>query len=91
MSSIAQDGTQGAAARIQATQDLDADSWRPMYPKPRKSRASSQHALDRYGRIDALVNNAAIGPLGNVLQTTEEVWDRIIAVNLKGVICAARR
>ena len=43
------------------------------------------HAVGRYGRIDALVNNAAIGPLGSVPQTTEEAWDRVIAVNLKGV------
>ena len=30
------------------------------------------------------MNNAAIGPLGTVLDTTEEVWDRVMAVNLKG-------
>jgi NAD(P)-dependent dehydrogenase (short-subunit alcohol dehydrogenase family) len=44
----------------------------------------------RYGRIDALVNNAAIGPLGNVLQTTEDVWDRVMAVNLKGIYLCCR-
>jgi NAD(P)-dependent dehydrogenase (short-subunit alcohol dehydrogenase family) len=41
-------------------------------------------ALDKFGRIDALVNNAAIGPLGTILDTSEEVWDRVIDVNLKG-------
>jgi NAD(P)-dependent dehydrogenase (short-subunit alcohol dehydrogenase family) len=38
-----------------------------------------------YGRIDGLVNNAAIGPLGDVTKTAEDVWDRVIDVNLKGV------
>lgn len=47
-------------------------------------------AIDRYGRIDALVHNAAIGPLGNVLDTPEPVWDRIIDVNLKGAYLCSR-
>lgn len=40
--------------------------------------------LEKFGRVDALVNNAAIGPLGTILDTTEEVWDRVMDVNLKG-------
>jgi NAD(P)-dependent dehydrogenase (short-subunit alcohol dehydrogenase family) len=41
--------------------------------------------LQKFGRIDALVNNAAIGPLGTILDTTEELWDRIFDVNVKGM------
>lgn len=48
------------------------------------------HALTRHGRIDALVNNAAIGPLGTVLDTEEELFDKIIAVNLKGTYLCSR-
>jgi len=47
-------------------------------------------AISRHGRIDALVNNAAIGPLGTVPDTEEEVWDRIMAVNLKGPYLCCR-
>jgi NAD(P)-dependent dehydrogenase (short-subunit alcohol dehydrogenase family) len=46
--------------------------------------------LTRHGRIDALVNNAAIGPLGTVLDTDEILFDRILAVNLKGVYLCSR-
>ncbi len=46
--------------------------------------------LARHGRIDALVNNAAIGPLGTVLDTDEATFDRIIAVNLKGPYLCCR-
>jgi NAD(P)-dependent dehydrogenase (short-subunit alcohol dehydrogenase family) len=46
--------------------------------------------LKRFGRIDALVNNAAIGPLGTVLDTSEEAWDRIVAVNLRGPFLCAK-
>ena len=41
-------------------------------------------AAGRFGRIDILVNNAGINPVDTVLDTTEEVWDRIMAIKLKG-------
>ena len=46
--------------------------------------------LERHGRIDALVNNAAIGPLGTVLDTDEATFERIMAVNLKGPYLCSR-
>lgn len=39
---------------------------------------------DRFGRIDGLVNNAGICIFSEVLDITEELWDRTIDVNLKG-------
>jgi NAD(P)-dependent dehydrogenase (short-subunit alcohol dehydrogenase family) len=47
-------------------------------------------ALAKFGRIDAVVNNAAIGPLGTVLDTDEALFDRIMAVNLKGPYLTSR-
>jgi NAD(P)-dependent dehydrogenase (short-subunit alcohol dehydrogenase family) len=47
-------------------------------------------ALKTHGRIDALVSNAAIGPLGTILDTDENVWDRILAVNLKGAFLCSK-
>lgn len=46
--------------------------------------------IDRFGKIDAVVNNAAIGPLGKAMDTDPELWDRVIAVNLKGPYLLAR-
>src|SRR5712692_2288884 len=42
--------------------------------------------LARWGRIDVLVNNAGITSLGrrDILDATEESWDRVLSVNLKG-------
>lgn len=42
--------------------------------------------LARWGRIDVLVNNAGITSVGrrDILEATEESWDRVLAVNLKG-------
>ena len=38
----------------------------------------------RWGRLDALVNNAGISPRGTVESTDEALWDHTLAVNLKG-------
>jgi NAD(P)-dependent dehydrogenase (short-subunit alcohol dehydrogenase family) len=45
-----------------------------------------QAALDAWGRIDVLVNNAGITSPGrkDVLEATEESWDTVLATNLKG-------
>lgn len=44
-----------------------------------------QEALEAYGRLDVLVNNAGYGFAGTVEETDEADWDRLMAVNLKGV------
>jgi 3-oxoacyl-[acyl-carrier protein] reductase len=40
--------------------------------------------LGKFGRIDILVNNAGIIRRGTIETMTEEDWDRVIAINLKG-------
>lgn len=48
-------------------------------------------ALDRFGSIDILCNNAGIaGMLKPALEVTEESWDRVISVNLKSVFMVSR-
>lgn len=40
--------------------------------------------LAEYGLLDIVFNNAGINPVGTVMDTSEEVWDRVIDTNLKG-------
>ena len=44
-----------------------------------------QKVLDTFGKIDILVNNAGIFIGGGIVGLQEEIWDRVIAINLKGV------
>ncbi len=47
-------------------------------------------AIDHFGRIDIMVNNAGIGGLGGVLDVTDENWDKTIGINLSGVMYGMR-
>jgi len=40
--------------------------------------------LDAYGRIDILVNNAAVDPTEDFFNVTEASWERVVHTNLKG-------
>ena len=56
----------------------------------RSVHAAVADAEARLGPIDALVNNAGIDVIGPFLETSEETWDRLWAVNLKGTLLATR-
>ena len=44
--------------------------------------------IETYGKVDILVNNAGVAKGGSILETTDEVWDWHMEINLKGVfIC----
>src|SRR5262245_40944174 len=46
--------------------------------------------VDRYGRIDVLVNNAGAYPRRNFLDMGDEEWDQILDLNLNGTYNCAR-
>ncbi|MGW1883564.1 SDR family oxidoreductase [Streptomyces sp. NPDC001970] len=43
-------------------------------------------ALERHGRVDVLVNNAGVMPLGLMEELRVDEWDQMIDVNLRGVL-----
>lgn len=53
--------------------------------------AAVQTAVDRYGKLDILVNNAGILIRKSIEETTEEDWDRIMAINAKGVFLGTKQ
>jgi NAD(P)-dependent dehydrogenase (short-subunit alcohol dehydrogenase family) len=48
-------------------------------------RAAVDTVVERHGRIDMLVNNAGLGTNHDALDVTEEEWDELMAVNLRGL------
>ena len=48
-------------------------------------------AIDRFGRIDVLFNNAGISPSGRITDIDETQWDECLDINLKGVFLTSRQ
>jgi len=77
-----QAGAATAAALRQAGGDAD------FFPADVSVRAQVEKLIPaivaKFGSIDVLVNNAGIQRYGSILSTSEELWDEVMAVNLKG-------
>ena len=46
--------------------------------------------VKEFGNLTVLVNNAGIESVGSVVEVTEEVWDKVINVNLKGTFLCSK-
>ena len=49
-----------------------------------------QATVDRYGKLDVLVNNAGIFPMFRVEETTVELWDQVMDINVTGVFLGTK-
>jgi meso-butanediol dehydrogenase/(S,S)-butanediol dehydrogenase/diacetyl reductase len=71
---------EGASARALP---LDVTSWED-------NQRLVSDVLGEYGRIDILVNNAGVSKSVPFVELDEDEWDRVFAVNVKGVFLATR-
>jgi 2-hydroxycyclohexanecarboxyl-CoA dehydrogenase len=53
-------------------------------------RAAVEQVLKQCGKIDILVNNAGWDKIEPFVQSTEETWDKVIAINYKGPVIVTR-
>ncbi len=53
-------------------------------------KAMVEHCVETFGRVDVLNNNVGILEIGGAVETTEESWDRVNAVNLKSMFLTCR-
>lgn len=49
-------------------------------------QAMTERVLQAFGTIDVLINNAGWEEMKPFLQTTPDLWDKLIAINYKGVL-----
>ena len=74
---IGEAGGEALFVRLEVT---DEASW----------RSAVEAAVERFGKVDILVNNAAILRLQGLLETTEEIWDEVMDVNAKGTFLGTK-
>jgi 2-deoxy-D-gluconate 3-dehydrogenase len=72
----------GLAGRVEAMAlDVTRDDAGPV---------AVSECVRRFGRLDVLVNNAGIFPSSPVLEMSRELFDRVLAVNLRGAVFLAK-
>ena len=68
----------------------DATSFRANVTSSDDLKAMATACVERYGRIDVLHNNVGIVEVGGPVETSEESWDRVIAVNQTSIFLACK-
>jgi NAD(P)-dependent dehydrogenase (short-subunit alcohol dehydrogenase family) len=55
-----------------------------------QTKELADRVVREHGRIDVLFNNAGIAGVGNLEETTLELWERVMRVNVRGVFLMSR-
>ena len=77
---VAEIGEAGGEALFVRLDVTDESSW----------QSAVEAAVERFGKVDILVNNAAILRTQGLLETTEEIWDEVMDVNTKGTFLGTK-
>ena len=70
--------------------DLAGTPYRVDVGDETETRALADTVLTEHGRIDVLFNNAGISGVGDVEETTLELWEQVMRVNARGVFLKSR-
>lgn len=87
---VGRDETKGRMALQEVAKYGTADYVRADVSNSAQVLRMIEGAVKRFGHIDVLVNNAGIAPAGTVLTTSEETWDEVMSINLKGVFLCSK-
>jgi len=88
---------EGAKVVFSDINEVDVSQFgdKAIFVKCDVSKSSEVDALinacvDKFGKVDVMVNNAGIGSLGDILTTSDDVWHKTIEINLSGVFYGIR-
>ena len=77
---------------VQAIQDMGSDAIAVKADVAQKSEVENlvSAAVDKFGRLDILVNNAGFTRPSLMLKMTEDQWDQVVDIHLKGAFLCAQ-
>jgi 3-oxoacyl-[acyl-carrier protein] reductase len=92
---IDQSAAERVAAQVKADHGTPAIAIHADVANEESTQKMASEAAQRFGRVDVLINNAAIFatiPMnrGRIEEITPDEWDRLMAVNLRGVFFCSR-
>ena len=87
---VGRDEVKGKRALADLKEVGEASYFKVDVSNAEQVRNMVDNTIQKYGRIDILINNAAVCPPGDVLTTAEAIWDEVIDVNLKGVFLCSK-
>jgi NAD(P)-dependent dehydrogenase (short-subunit alcohol dehydrogenase family) len=87
---VVADKNGAAAERVAAQIGARARSAEVDVSKAGEIKSLIEGTAQREGRLDILVNNAGYGITGSVVDTSEEDWDALMGVNVKGVFLGCK-
>jgi 3-oxoacyl-[acyl-carrier protein] reductase len=90
LADVLEDEGQAAAEHITEATGAEAIYVQADMTQRADTDAMAEAAKDAFGRVDILVNNAGITRDATLKKMTEEQFDQVIAVNLKGVFNATK-
>ena len=64
--------------------DGEASAIKADVSKPEEVRQLFEETIQKFGRVDVVVNNAGIMPLSPIAKGDVETFDKVIAINLRG-------
>ncbi|MDA4112375.1 MAG: SDR family oxidoreductase [Thaumarchaeota archaeon] len=82
---IDEKGAIETVGRIKASRLGEAIFEKTDVSNSRDTEACVRASVEKFGRLDCLFSNAGINPTGTVEDTSEELWERVLSINLKGM------
>lgn len=79
-----------ATVQIGESESGEVLAFKADISKGAEAEAMVSFAVEKFGGLDILVNNAGVGVPGTVVNTSEEDWDRIMNINVKGTFLCSK-